>query len=214
VGRKCIRDGVRGFSDNHRMISARERFLAVVSTGPLLRADAVIVLTGEDGKARTEIGAQLMRQEGADYVVLSGGVDKPPRCLSAKTLEPVLMGMGVSPTRIILEPDSMNTREQAVNVTALAIEKGWKRLLLVASPYHSCRAFLTFLKAIEEAGKADEIQLVNVPASQLKWFGKPAGVDHSRADLFAGELGKIALYGEHVASYESGLKYLERWEAA
>jgi uncharacterized SAM-binding protein YcdF (DUF218 family) len=122
------------------------------------------------------------------------------------------MGQGVSPSRIILETESTNTREQAVAVVSMAVEKQWRRLLLVASHYHIPRVFLTFLKALQEVDKDEEVQLVAVPASHLPWWKSPKGEKYSRLELLSGEAGKIAMYSEHICTYSEGLMHLRLWE--
>ena len=148
----------------------RERFCAVLSNGPLLKSDAVVVLCGEDSLPRLEIGVQLMVSNAALFVVLTGGKHNPPRWWGANELAPKLMGKGVAHNKILLDAISMNTRDQAVNIVDRAIEEGWRRLMLVASPYHSYRAFLTFLRALQEREADKTIQLVMVPASQVPWW--------------------------------------------
>lgn len=194
------------------MITDREKFCCLLSNGPLLRSDAIVVLCGEDANPRLALATQIMRQHGAHLVVLSGGKHEPPRWRGADALVPELLGAGVSNDRILRETSSMNTRQQAVIIAQMAVEKGWKRLLLVASPYHVYRAFLTFLRALQEVGKDTEIQLLVAAASQSSWFKSPEGMDVSRLDLLSTELCKIEEYGEHVATYEEGLNYLAYWE--
>ncbi len=196
------------------MISEREQFNAILFTGPVLKADAIVCLTGEDGDARLTYASGLMHQRGANFVMLSGGVDSESQ-QSAETLYPKLLGMGIAPDRIILEKESTNTREQAVNVVAYAQEKGWQRLILVASAYHITRAYLTFLKALQEIGQDEAIHLLAVPVSHTPWFGSPKGCERTRRELFIGEMGKIALYQDkgHVASFADGMNYLRLFES-
>jgi uncharacterized SAM-binding protein YcdF (DUF218 family) len=202
-------------------VTSRESFCAVLSNGPLLQSDAIIVLCGEDGRERANVAVELLRQQAAPLIVLSGGIDDEPRYQGALTLANVLMDKGVPPERVRLETDSQNTREQAVACVDMIRREGWTRVLLIASAYHMPRAFLTFLKALQETagdddvtGMDDEVQIVAVPASQVPWFGKPDGVPMSRFELLAEEFRKIAAYAPHVATYDEGVAYLKRWEAA
>lgn len=192
--------------------SARERFCTVLAHGPLLQADAIVVLCGEDGEERLKVGAELMLSGGASQIVLSGGQDDGVRWLGADRLCPVLMGKGVAFDRIYVEGASQNTREQAVAVVARAATQEWGRLLLVASAYHAPRAFLTFLKVLQEFDLTEQIQLVSVPASHTPWFKAPAGMETTRLALLEEEFRKIEAYREHVATYEEGLAYLKYWE--
>jgi len=195
------------------LVTDREKFCALLSSGPLLRGEAIVVLCGEDAVPRYQTALQLLKQDAADYVVLSGGLSNPPSHLGAYEVEAALVGLGLSPKKIILEPNSFNTREQAVNVIKLAKEKGWKRLLIVASSYHIYRAFLTFLKALQEDESALDIQLVPVPVVAA-WGQRPDGVKGQRHKLLDLELEKIEEYSHHVADYKQGISYLLHWEKA
>lgn len=192
------------------MISDRERFCAVLASGPLMKADAIVVLTG-DGEARLPTAVELFRQGGAPGIVVTGGLNNPPHSLPASTLAVKLMGAGVAPDRIVIDNDSMHTQEQAQFLLKLCAEREWKRLLIVATSYHLPRAFLTILKALIDAGKAQEIRLIPAPAC-APWWEAPAGLETHRVDLLADEFQKIERYGEHVASFAQGLDYLAFWE--
>lgn len=193
-------------------LSPREIFTAVLFNGPLLRSDAVVVLCGEDAEHRANVGIQLLQQQAAPRIVLSGGLHTPPSRLGAAHLRTALIGKGVTPERILVDDDSLNTRDQAVHVVRLAVEQGWRRLLLAVSPYHAPRAYLTFVKALREAEQQDVIRVVVVPASQTAWFASPDGVSRTRVDLLALEAEKVERHPAHVATYEEGLAYLESWE--
>jgi uncharacterized SAM-binding protein YcdF (DUF218 family) len=192
--------------------SDRERFLAAVYTGPLLEADAIVVLAGEDAKPRLDVGAQLLRSGGAQRILLLGGRHEPPRHVSASSLVPHLHGMGIHPDRIIADDGPQHTREQATRLVEVAKEQGWGRVLLVASAYHIPRSLLTIVKAITEADALDALHVVPAPASHAPWFKAPAGADGMRLDLLDDELLKVTQYAGHVASYADGLAYLGRWE--
>lgn len=70
--------------------------------------------------------------------------------------------------------------------------------LLLTSAYHQPRAFLTFLRVLQEHDLDRVVRLWNVPAA-------------SRMDRFGAEWAKITEYQNkgHVASLEAGLAYLE-----
>lgn len=193
--------------------TSREQFCAVLASGPVLRGDAIVLLTG-DGEARIPVALELFVQRAAPVIVVSGGLDQPPHSLPASRIAALLHGKGVSPDRIRTDDASMHTQDQARHVFALAESEGWRRLLLIASPYHSYRAFLTFLRVLLDVGKAETIHLVCIPASQTPWFGSPEGLTATRFELLAEEFAKVDRYGAqgHVASYEDGIAYLKHWE--
>lgn len=196
------------------MTSPRDAFVAVLDNGPLLQADAIVVLGGQDGEVRTQLALQLFKQGAAPLLVVSGGLDEPPRYQGARTMQGLLLGQGVDPLRVVLEAESRNTREQAVAVLHMAKNHGWRRLLLVASAHHIYRAFLTFVRHLNETGQAQALRLIPVAANHAGWWSAPAGWDETRIELLAAEYEKITGLEEHVATYAEGLAYLEHWEKA
>jgi uncharacterized SAM-binding protein YcdF (DUF218 family) len=126
-----------------RAVSAREKFLTVLTGGPLLLPDALIVLMGEDWQPRLDYAvgqyhrmADFAKREKATwspYIVLSGGKHEPPRWLGADKAAPKLVGQGVSHSKILLDNDSQNTAEQAKNALDLVTDRYWQRVMLVAS---------------------------------------------------------------------------------
>ena len=195
------------------MTTDRERFCAVLASGPLRRADAVVELAGEDGLARVEVALQLFRQRAAPTLVFSGGPEDPPHLVGARALAALATGRGVAPDRIIVESASTNSAEQAKAVVAMAKDKGWTNLLLVASGYHQFRAFLTFLRALQRAELADTVRLTVVPTSQAPWGQAPPGCEATRLALLDGEFAKVEAYGDDVATWADGLAYLLAWES-
>ena len=197
-------------------MTARESFCAVLSNGPLMRADAIIVLSG-DGDKRLQVALELMANNthAAPLIVVSGGVDNPPHSLSAKASAEWLIDKGLHPDLIVMESGSQNTHDQAGNIVSMAVAKRWNSLILIASPYHQFRAYLTFLRELRDFNLDEKIHLMSVPASQTQWWQQPAGMDVTRLDLLEGEFRKIDEYRTkgHVASYRDGLKYLQYWES-
>jgi uncharacterized SAM-binding protein YcdF (DUF218 family) len=193
-------------------MTERDAFLAMLFTGPLLQGDAVVVLCGQDGAARLATGVQLFMQQAAPVLLLSGGLEIPPEILGAEHLKADAIGLGVHPDRLILETLSQNTWEQAVQVTGAAIDKGWKRILLVASGYHLPRATLSFIKALE-VGR-ESLQVVPVPTNKTPWTQTVPGTDRTRAEFWPVEYVKTEEYQctGHCGSYAEGLAYLQHWE--
>jgi uncharacterized SAM-binding protein YcdF (DUF218 family) len=202
-GLKALRHGVGSVSD-------RDQCLAVLASSPPMTADAIVVLCGEDARPRLTMACHAFREAGAKTIVLTGGKHDGVRWFGANELAGSLYGMGVDPDRVVIESKSQNTREQAVNVVTMSIDRGWKRLLLVASPYHTPRAFLTFVKAIAESGT--ELRVVPLSANHVRWWAAPDGMNVTRSELYASELAKCERYHDYVASFTDGLAYLKQWE--
>lgn len=199
-------------SDPLTELTDRERFCLLLMTGPLLSADAILVLAGEDGIARTKTAVELYRAGAAPVIVLAGDRHEPPRILSGEALSATALGGGVAPDRIFHAP-AAHTHAQAALVAQLATERQWVRLLLVASPYHLPRAFLTFVRSFTTLGIHHTLRLVPAPSAHTPWFQPPPGAaPETRLDLLAVEFAKCAQYVEHVATWAEGLDYLKYWE--
>jgi uncharacterized SAM-binding protein YcdF (DUF218 family) len=200
------------------MISDRERFLAALLTGPLTKADAIVLLTG-DGETRVATAVGLFHAGAAPLIAVTGGVHAPPYCLKADAIAGTIYGKGIATDRVRIDVLAQNTRESAVNVIDTAVDERWLQILLVTSAYHLPRAMLTFIAELR-ARKLDEtIRIVPVPCANQPWFvpvsiAPPIGIGLTRMALLADEFSKIDEYREfgHVASYRDGLKYLEHWE--
>jgi uncharacterized SAM-binding protein YcdF (DUF218 family) len=182
-------------------ISDRERFLTTLAYRPASSADTIVCLAGEEGEARARAAASLFKMGLGQGIVVTGGRHEPPTHIGAKLLTTLILGHGIAHDRVLTDEAPQHTREQAVAVVAQAVEKGWKRLTLVASDYHMPRCYLTFLRALQEAGAVETIYLVPAAVLGSARFGERLAV----------ELGKVAEYGSHVASYAEGVAYLDAW---
>lgn len=125
-------------------------------------ATAIVVLSGGSETYRTAIGeinsmsgpsafrtletARVYRLLDEPWVVVSGGVGDPFATLSpeSKPMQAALQDAGVPADRILLEPASRNTYEQAVNLAPLLAAHGIERFVLVTSSAHMWRALATF----------------------------------------------------------------------
>ncbi len=194
------------------MATDREMFLAMVFSGPLLQADAIVLLAGEDTPARAKTAVELFRSGAAPVIVATGGRHEPPRHQSAEHIAPEFLGGGVAPDRIFFEDKSLNTAQQAVNVVGIVKAQKWKRVLLVVSPYHLPRAFLTFLTALQRAHLAETVRLVPVPANNPMWSTPAWQGGESRLALFDDELEKCERYLGDVATFAEGIAYLNWWD--
>lgn len=190
-------------------MSPRERYMALVSNDSLTQADAIVVLEGDLLERNVE-GARLYKEGYAPRIVISGGdTTKRDYALPASEMVSDLLTKGVPEAAVILEEKSQNTRDQALEVMGMAKERGWKRIIIVASHYHQYRAFLTFLKAMQESGLS--LILTSAPA-RPKWFEELRNARYRRRiDALEDEFRKIEEYGKkgHVASYEEGIQYLQ-----
>jgi uncharacterized SAM-binding protein YcdF (DUF218 family) len=162
----------------------------------LSNADAIVVLEG-DRFRRLEHGVSLYKQGLAPLIVISGGLAETEYSIPAKSLKAAALKANVPEAAIIVEERSQNTKEQAAAVLAIAKEKGWRHIIVVASDEHEVRALLTFLRKATGMG----LRIMLTVAS-------PGGSNPERQKA---EIDKIEEYKKigHVAAYEDGIKYLK-----
>lgn len=185
------------------MLSERERFICLVDNEPIRYIDAIVMLTG-DGFERVVETCKLYHETIAKHVLITGGVNNPAGgSILASEIGPLLRGF-VPKKRLIIDNESQNTREQAVNTMKVVKDKKWGAILLVASHYHQYRAYLTFLQARKEAQLG--VHIINAPAKPSWHKTNPWG---KRIDLLELEFEKIERYRElgHVASYADAFQH-------
>ncbi len=100
-----------------------------------------------DAADRISRAAILLRTGQARMALLSGGNvfprpgDPPPE---AEALARWMRDQGIEPDRLVVEPRSRNTHENAVESAAIIAAHGWRRVLLVTSAWHAPRALGCF----------------------------------------------------------------------
>ena len=193
------------------MITDREKILAIVDNDCLSVSDAIILLEG-DGFDRFRKAVSLYKQGKAPKIVFSGNItDYDYGSYPFAEVLPRMLKEGVPEEDIIHEDKSLNTREQAVEVVSMAQERGWKKLILVASHEHQYRAYLTFLREVLDSKSG--ITLYNAPARNLDWFvDKGWGTRFERLEA---EILRIEKYSEmgHLANAQEVIDY-QKWKEA
>jgi uncharacterized SAM-binding protein YcdF (DUF218 family) len=115
------------------------------------RADAILVL-GDDNFAgdRAARAAELFRDGMAPQVVASGRLLRPYAGI-AELMQRDLEARGVPPSALVRFPQrAANTREEAQALRDLVRSRGWRRVLVVTSNYHTRRARYIFRKVFPE----------------------------------------------------------------
>ncbi len=116
------------------------------------RADAVVVLgaavteAGVAGPAlhrRLTHGVSVWKQRDAAYLLVSGGVGRPPPA-EAEVMRALAIEMGIPPERIVVEDRAVNTFENAVYCGRIFHDRGWRRLVVVTDRFHLPRALFVF----------------------------------------------------------------------
>ncbi len=145
------------------LVNSLEEQHPVVSMDTLPRADVAIVLGGvsdqsqplnpytdlRSGADRILHAARLLKAGKVERILVSSG--QPVSQLDSRSEANVIAGFlrefGVDDADMVLESESRNTRENAVNTLAVMREKGFSSALLVTSALHMPRAAAVFRKA-------------------------------------------------------------------
>lgn len=183
-----------------------EKLQNLVTTQPPEKAEAIVWLQGnmyDRGKKVLE----LYQGGFAPRIVVTGNntrvVDEDN--VGVDDIAVWLKEHGVPEKAVILDKQSLNTYNQAVQVIKLAREHGWSAILLVGSTHHQLRAFLTFLYQAQLQKWNGRI--INKPVS-IPWDDKPSGRRKTTREAFQDELEKLETCKGKLARVEDGLRYL------
>ena len=147
---------------SRQLIWGLEERAAALTPAQIPKADAVLVLGGglkpalaprrgvevSEGGDRLLTGLRLMRENRAPLLITSGGSvsftaadPAPAEAISARELA---VELGLPASRILINPGSRTTAEEARDIGAMAKQRGWSRILLVTSAFHMPRSLATF----------------------------------------------------------------------
>ncbi len=162
---------------------------------PPEKADAIVVLAGgvgESGEAgqgyeeRVKYAVELYKKGYAPLMVFSSGyvyMFNETQVMKALAIE-----IGARAEDIILESDSANTYQNIQNTARIIRSRGWKKVLLVSSPYHMRRALLVAHKS------APDIAVVPTPLSKSLFFGDSVIMNYHQIRAVLHEYLGIAYY--------------------
>ena len=129
--------------------------IALTGSGLLLegpaaarRADAIVVISGDESQARLSEGIRLFRAGWAPKLIFSGAAQDGVLS-NARAMEMTAVELGVPPSAMLLEPEAMDTFGNAVYTRQIMVSNGMSSAILVTSPYHLHRASLTFKSVLE-----------------------------------------------------------------
>jgi uncharacterized SAM-binding protein YcdF (DUF218 family) len=98
--------------------------------------------------------------------------------------------MGVPPEAILVEDESLHTKENAEKVLALAQQHHLRRIILITSPFHQRRTYLTFAKVFQP----HHIDIVNYYADTGEWHPATWFLSTEHRKLVQSEEQRIAMY--------------------
>lgn len=117
---------------------------AAVTNFHSLRTDAIVVLGGSPSRSLTAI--RLIKRDVASVVIVTGGSGEllEESQKESQRMKDFFVEFGVDEESVLVEAESRNTRENAVNSTAILDSLGAKRIALVTSGLHILRAEAVF----------------------------------------------------------------------
>ena len=89
----------------------------------------------------------------------------------AEIMRDLAMTEGVPDSAIVLETNGANTFDDVIRVREVLRARGWRRILLVSSPYNMRRALAVWRK------QAPEIDVVSTPVSQSQFYTHERGAN-------------------------------------
>lgn len=98
--------------------------------------------------------------------------------------------MGVAADHILVEDQSLHTRENAEYVLDLLKRHNLRRVILVTSPFHQLRTYLTFAKVFQPHG----IEVINYYADTDEWHPATWFLSKGHRALVKSETERIKLY--------------------
>jgi len=158
-------------------------------------ADAIVVFAGgvgESGQAgggyqeRVKRATDLYRSGLAPHVVFSSGYVYAFQ--EAEIMKALAVANGIPDTAIVLEKRAANTYQNVLYSRDIVERRGWRRVLLVSSPYHMRRAVLTWHHA------APDIDVTPTPPSFSQFYEHEHGASLDQIRGLAQEYAAILVY--------------------
>jgi uncharacterized SAM-binding protein YcdF (DUF218 family)/glycosyltransferase involved in cell wall biosynthesis len=158
-------------------------------------ADAIVVFAGgagESGQAgggyqeRVKQAVDLYKANYAPRMIFSTGFVFAFE--EGELMRSLAIAEGVPAEAIVLESHAINTYENVTRSQSILEQYGWRRVLLVSSPYHMRRALLTWRK------NAPNIEVVATPVPFSQFYLRNGGPTLEQMRGLLQEYSAIALY--------------------
>jgi uncharacterized SAM-binding protein YcdF (DUF218 family) len=127
--------------------------------------DVIIAVSGDGTGERARTAATLWQRGLAPWVLISGGRGGAARGGAVAEMVRVAVRAGVPADRVLVDDGSASTPDNARRSARLMEARGWRRAILVTSPYHSRRAAIVFRAEFAPRGLA-----VQVYAAEASFF--------------------------------------------
>lgn len=151
----------------------------------LEKSDAIVAVSGGETSSRTEEAIRLYQEGWAPMLIFSGAALDPNSLSNAEAMRRQALAAGVPGRNIIIEEASANTFQNAQGVAEIVRKSGYTKIILVTSPYHQRRAYMSFKAALPR-----EIRILNHSATDENWRRSQWWANQYSYDLTISELQK------------------------
>ena len=149
-------------------------------------ADAIVVLAGGRGRiaAAGDFWFRYFEREEAGggevppFLYISGMGPNSNWATFAHSVRPGVL-KAMKPSNVVLEVESRNTEENALWVVKNARLRGWKRIILMTSPYHMRRSRFIFAKVLDQTEtklEVDSLTIYQETYSSEEWRDSANGI--------------------------------------
>ncbi len=125
------------------------------------KSAAIIVISGGKTLDRAKTGLELFDKGYSSTLIFSGAVTDGNSDSNAEVMKQYALEQGVPESAIITEDQATNTLENAERIVSLIGNLSSKRIILVTSPYHQKRSYLTFHKVL-----GDDWEIISYPSDE------------------------------------------------
>jgi uncharacterized SAM-binding protein YcdF (DUF218 family) len=130
---------------------------------PLAISDAIVAISGGETAQRTQEAVELY-QDGLAPLIIFSGAARDQGVSNAEAMKNLAIKSGVPSEKILVEEKAQDTFDNARFVRDLLAEQKISSIILVTSPYHQRRAYLTFRHML-----GNDVTIINHSSTDSAW---------------------------------------------
>jgi uncharacterized SAM-binding protein YcdF (DUF218 family) len=151
----------------------------------LKKSDAIVAISGGETQQRVDEAVRLYKAGWAPSLIFSGAA-AAGTVSNALAMERQAIAEGVPESVISIDELSTNTAQNAKDVGALIRRRGIHQIILVTSPYHQRRAYITFHRVL-----GSSVKIINHSSIDSVWRKSSWWKQQQTRQLTFSELEKI-----------------------
>ena len=149
----------------------------------LSKSDAIVAISGGETQSRVEEAVKLFQEGYAKQLIFSGAALDKTGPSNAAAMERQATIEGVPPSDITIDEQAADTAQNATNVRDIITQAGYHQIILVTSPYHQRRAYITFSRALGPSVKILNHSAVDQTWRRSKWWATPQSFTLTMTEL-------------------------------